>query len=197
MAAYTNIVAAIAKAVMEARLKVLDEVQAYVLDKVDEDSAEAIKELFDGFKEEFNKSVEDEMKEVKTMKKKGGRKNSSASENTEKRTRKATPYNVFVSENMKRFKVENPSFNGKQIMKMAMDAWKAMSDDEKTAYREKINRQSTSEEDSATEHEPEHVEEPVKKTGKGAAKKTPAPKKGKGKAKASEIEEDEETSDNE
>ena len=51
---YANIVAAIAKEVQEARLKVLEDVQAYVLDKVDEESAEAIKELFDDFALCFN-----------------------------------------------------------------------------------------------------------------------------------------------
>ncbi len=172
MATYSNIVSEIAKAVREARLKVLDDVEAYVLDKVDEDSADAIKELFNDFKEKFNKDVEEEMKELK----KKGRKSTKTADG-EKRTRKPTPYNVFVSETMKRFKVENPTFNGKQIMKMAMESWKAMSDEEKTAYREKVTRQqSTTDEEILAEESP--VEEPPKPAKKPAAKGA----KNKGKA---------------
>ncbi len=188
MASYSNIVSAIAKAVSDARLKVLDDVEAYVLDKVDEDSAEAIKELFNDFKEKFTKDIEEEMKEMK----KKGRKSAKTADG-EKRTRKPTPYNVFVSETMKRFKVENPTFNGKQIMKMAMEAWKAMSDEEKTAYREKVTRQqSTTDEESTVDADESPVEEPPKPAKKPAAKGTKSNKGKAGKAKPKDEDEDSE-----
>ena len=173
--AYSNIVSAITKTVLEARLKVLEDVQAFVLSKVDEDSAEAIKEFFDDFRKEFNKTVEEESKLVKKGKGRAGAKNG------EKRTRKPTPYNMFVSENMKRFKQENPKLNGKETMKMAMEAWSALSDEEKKAYREKVlSETESSEEDKKSEKVEEESEKESEEESEPEpeVKKKPAAKKG-------------------
>jgi len=144
---YANIISAIAKEVQEARLKVLEDVQAFVLDKVDEESAEAIKELFDDFRKEFDKTLKEETVAIKKGVKKG-----SGAKTGEKKTggsgRKPTAYNMFVSENMKRFKNENPSLKGKETMKLAMEAWGALSEEQKNEYRKKMAAGAESVEES-------------------------------------------------
>ena len=185
--AYSNIVAAIAKTVLEARVKVLEDIKTFVIEKVDEDSADTFKELFDDFRKEFDKTVEEESKGLLKGGRKGkGAKKGGGAAGGEKRTRKPTPYNMFVSENMKRFKQENPALNGKETMKMAMEAWSALSDDEKKAYREKMLSSSGSEEEKEEkesekedETEPEEEKEPEPEPEpEPEEKKKPAAKKG-------------------
>lgn len=154
-------------------MKVLEDVQTYVIDKVDEDSVDAIKELFDDFRKEFEKAMEEEAKQNKVSKKKGSK--GAGGDAAPKRTRKPTPYNMFVSENMKRFKQENPALNGKETMKMAMEAWSALSEDDKKAYREKVLAEQENSSDKEMEEEPKTEESEEEKEPEVEEKK---PKKG-------------------
>jgi len=48
-----------------------------------------------------------------------------------------TPYIMFVQENMKLIKEENPTLPGKDIMRKVCEKWKAITDEEKQKYHDK------------------------------------------------------------
>jgi len=119
MTSYTNIVAAIDNTVSEAKLSMLDDVQTFILDKVDEDSASAIKELFDEYRAKFTKEMAEAKKSSKKLFKEKGKK-----EKKPKTDRKPSAYNVFVGDKIKEIRAANPGMVAKDAMKLAMAAWK-------------------------------------------------------------------------
>jgi hypothetical protein len=108
----------ISKLIIETRLDVVDKVRSYLKDKLEMEDAD-LTELIDGFKDTLELSV----KELKANKK--GK--DSDSDDKPKKKRIAGPYNIFLGEQIKQFKLDNPdSKESKKFMSMAQDAWKAL-----------------------------------------------------------------------
>lgn len=55
-----------------------------------------------------------------------------------------TPYIMFVQENMKIIKEENPTLPGKDIMRKVCEKWKSITDEEKQKYQDKCAAATTS-----------------------------------------------------
>ncbi len=119
MTSYTNIVAAIDNIVSDAKLSMLDDVQKFILDKVDEDSSNAIKELFEEYRSKFTKELAEAKKSSKKLFKEKGKKDKKP-----KTDRKPSAYNIFVGEKIKEIRTANPGMVAKEAMKLAMAAWK-------------------------------------------------------------------------
>jgi hypothetical protein len=112
---------AIAKLVVETRLDVVDKVKAYLKDKLEMEESD-LTELIDGFKETLDLTAK-----TATKSKKGKKDDSSDGEEKIKKKRAAGPYNIFLGEQIKQFKIDNPeSKESKKFMSMAQDAWKAL-----------------------------------------------------------------------
>jgi hypothetical protein len=169
---YPSIAAAVSAAIHESNLSTLDKFVTYLSDHIDDDGVAEIRQHMNQFKVTMTEEHVDTLK--KSKKEKAGA--------LPKKKREPTPYNKFIGETMKALKTENPSTSGKEIMKMAMDQWKAMSESEKAEYRSNSSTSSKSdaeeEEDhnsdveSAPEPEPEPV--PAAKQTKRGGKKTKA-----------------------
>ncbi len=56
-----------------------------------------------------------------------------------------TPYILFVQENMKLIKEENPTLPGKDIMRKVCEKWKTISDEDKKKYQDKCATATSSE----------------------------------------------------
>ena len=94
------------------------------------------------------------------------------------------PYTLFVTEQMKEIRSENPDVSNTDVMKLAGEKWRGMSDSEKKPYYEKCGTTLPSQTESK---EKKHVVEkdekkpatvastPVKKSTTTTAKTSPAP----------------------
>jgi hypothetical protein len=117
---YPQIISAVNAAVTAANAKLFDELKAFIVEEIDEESAEAITALFDKFKEEKMSQVQ--AVEPKAKKAKKGEK--ADKEVKEKTKRAPSAYNIFVSEKMKELRAADSSLGGKDAMKQAMAMWK-------------------------------------------------------------------------
>lgn len=115
LSAYPQIVQAIENTLVETKLKFLEEVEKYVLGKMEDESATVVKEFFDEFRTTFQKEVADAKKAAT----KGAKK-----EKKEKADRKPSEYNIFVGEKIKEIRTQNPGMPAKEAMKLAMTLWK-------------------------------------------------------------------------
>ena len=112
---FASINAAVSKVVLEAKLKTLDDLLAFMETEVDVD--DELKESFEKFKAQI-KANHKETPEKKTRKSK----KESDGEAETKPKRKASLFNIYVREKMAEIKAENPGLKG-GAMKMASEAW--------------------------------------------------------------------------
>jgi len=116
MASYANVISAVEAAVAEAKQKLFEDVKAYIMGEIDDDSVEAIKDLFDKFVEDNAKTFE----KPKKSKKRG-----SDEDKPVKAKRAPSEYNKFVGQKMKDIRAADPSLSAKEAMKLAMQEWNA------------------------------------------------------------------------
>ena len=123
MASLSNVVVAVEAVVAEAKQKLFDDLKNFIMGELDEDSVEAIKELFDKFQENNAKSFE---APVAPKAKKGGKKGAApdGEEKPAKAKRAPSEYNKFVSEKMKELRAEDETLSAKAAMQKAMGMWK-------------------------------------------------------------------------
>jgi len=194
MAAYTAIVSAVAKTVMEAKLKVVDDLVAFLETKIEVD--DELKAIFGSFKDSLK---ENEEKAVKAVSKKGKGKASDSSDG-EKKKRAPSLFNLFVKDKMPELKAQHPEIkDGKQMISLASEAWK--SDPLALFLKEKVPELKKEDADSDTEALYKKakamfkgVESGAESEGEEKPKKAPTAKKAGGK-KAKKVEPEEEASD--
>lgn len=131
---FPTVTKAISKVVFEAKQTVIDELMAYLDNKivVDDD----LKAIFNEFKASITIPVEKVVKEKKGKGKKG--KVDSDEEVVEKKKRAPSAFNLFIKDIMPQIKAAHPDVkNGKELMSLAADAWK--SDPKGIFIKEKID----------------------------------------------------------
>jgi hypothetical protein len=114
---YPTVNQAIAKLMMEARLKVVDELEA-ALECEEEEFKAAIKKFRDSLVESEEKMVKDAGKKSKKAAK------SASDSDDSKKKRQASCFNLFVKDIMPTIAAENPEMKGKETMAAASAAWK-------------------------------------------------------------------------
>ena len=119
MTSYNAILVAVDNTILDAKLAMLNDIQKFILEKVDDDSSEAIRELFDDFRTGFNREVAEAKKTTKKLGKERVKK-----EKKPKGDRKPSVYNVFVGQKIKEIRASNPGLVAKEAMRQAMEAWK-------------------------------------------------------------------------
>ena len=118
--AFPTVCVAIAKVVMDAKLKVVEDLAAFLETKIEMDDD------MKGFLVEFKNSLKDaEDKAVKEAGKKGKKSKSSDSSDTEKKKRAPSVFNLYVKDVMPEIKATHPDIkNGKQLIALAGEDWK-------------------------------------------------------------------------
>ena len=119
---FSGVKKSVEKVVLDVKTKVIDEFETYVKENVDEESFEALKELFAGFKNNLSTLSLKLDEDVQT--KKGSRKSKKASDGTVKEKKALSPYNIFIKETIESLKKNNPEMKGQELMKKATEAWK-------------------------------------------------------------------------
>ncbi len=148
---------AVRKTVRDTKYSLFDQIRDYVISNMDASHKQECDDLFDSFKTEFlDNATHDEENKDNVSK--------------VRRKRKVAPYNKFLSEEMKRFKSEDSTLSGKEVMKKALESWQSLSEDEKINYRAKINGELLESNDVELEIRP-HAEGSVKRTQKTNKKK--------------------------
>jgi hypothetical protein len=118
--ALTNVNNAIAKLVVETRIEIVDKMKAYLKEKLEMEESD-LNELVD----EFKNTLDLKVKDIKVTKK--GKKNEEEGEEKTKKKRVAGPYNLFLGEQIKMFKIQDPeSKESKKFMSNAQEAWKTL-----------------------------------------------------------------------
>jgi hypothetical protein len=102
--------------------KVVDEVQATTLEKVFEFVKDQVKDTqkFTTDFEEFKKTLKQETGVLFATTPDSSKKSSS-----ERKKRAPSEYNTFIGTKIKELKEKNADKNGKELMKLAIEAWKA------------------------------------------------------------------------
>jgi hypothetical protein len=119
---YPTVNQAIAKLIMEAKLKVVDDLET-ALECEEEEFKAAIKKFRDSLVESEEAAVKDAGKKSKRAAKTA--KTSAASgSNDSKKKRQASCFNLFVKDIMPSIAAENPEMKGKETMAAASAAWK-------------------------------------------------------------------------
>lgn len=111
---------AVEKLVVEAKTKVVLDFEQFIQSKVDEETFDSLKDLFDEYKDTMSKLVVklDDDPVSKKGKRKGGGQEPSV------HVKKAlSPYNIFIKNKIKELKVQFPDMKGQQLMKTATEAW--------------------------------------------------------------------------
>ena len=120
MASYPAIVSAVDAAVIASKKKLFDDLKAFIVGELDEDSVEAIKELFDRFEKDNSLDAVPEAPKPT----KGTKKSKKNDDKPEKAKRAPSDYNKFVGEKMKEIRAANPELKAKEAMQQAMALWK-------------------------------------------------------------------------
>jgi hypothetical protein len=179
---------AVAKTVMEAKLKVVDDLVAFLETKIEVD--DELKTIFGSFKESLKETEEKAVKAVSKKGKKGG------ADEVEKKKRAPSLFNLYVKDKMPELKAQHPEVkDGKQMIAFASEAWK--SDPLALFLKEKVPEMKKEESDSDTESLYKKAKAMFKGVESGAEseaedkpKKAPAAKKAaakKGKKAAEEV----------
>ena len=126
----------VTKAINDMRQDLFDELRDYVVKNMDEDTQVQCDEIFLSFQREC---MNDDRYAAKP--------------NKVRRKRKISLYNMFLSDEMKRIKSEEPALNGSEVMKKAICVWNVLSDSEKEAARDKYR--------AKTPQDPKGSEEPM------------------------------------
>ena len=114
---------AVAKLVVETRIEMVVKLMEFLKGKVDKDELEMEVSDINDLVNEFKETIDLDVKEVKKSK---GKK-SDGSDKPEKKKRVAGPYNLFLGDQIRQFKIDDPeSKESKKFMSKAQDAWKAL-----------------------------------------------------------------------
>jgi hypothetical protein len=121
MAAFAAITAAVDTVVFDAKHKVINDFKTFLEEKIDFDDD------MKGYFEEFLNSIKKPSPPSKSKKtsKKNATNADEGSASTEKRKRKPSAYNMYISTKMAEIKANDPSKKGKDLMKAAIEAWNA------------------------------------------------------------------------
>ncbi len=157
---FSQITVAVQKIITETKVQLVDELQTFITDKLDEDSTEAIVELFKEFKLKLANRAADDMKKVHV---KGKRAPKAA--DGEKKTKKPSEYNMFVGTKIKELRAADSTLNGRDAMKKAIGLWKEFKEARSHSEGEK-------EEEKKVEKPKKKAEKDEKKVEKKATKKT-------------------------
>ena len=125
---YIGVKKAVEKVVLDVKSKVIVEFDAYVKEHVDEESYEAMKELFEGFQKQLAALVLklDETDPATAKASAGSQKKGQKVATSEPKPKKAlSPYNIFIKETIESIKRDHPEMKGQELMKAATEAWKA------------------------------------------------------------------------
>jgi hypothetical protein len=115
---------AVAKLVVETRSDMVEKIREFLKGKVDKEELEMEVSDINDLVDEFKKTIDLDVKEVKKTK---GKKSSDDTEKPEKKKRVAGPYNLFLGDQIRQFKIDDPeSKESKKFMSKAQDAWKAL-----------------------------------------------------------------------
>ena len=106
--AFPTVDIVVAKIIMETKMKVIEDMIAFIDTKVELD--DEMIELFSKFKESLKLSEEENIK--KTLKKE------------KKKKRPPSVYNLFIKDQIANFKKIHPDKNGMQLMALAVKQWK-------------------------------------------------------------------------
>ena len=116
---FSGVKKSVEKVILDVKSKVLTEFETYVKENVDEESFEAMKELFAGYKTQLS-SLAVKLEEESTGKtSKRGKKGSCA---VPKEKKALSPYNIFIKETIESLKKNNPEMKGQELMKKATEA---------------------------------------------------------------------------
>ena len=113
---YTNVTKAVVALVADTKTKQFEDLKAFVLGKVDADSAEALTEIFDEYKTTLEASLAADKKKASKP---------PVAEKKEKVKRPPSEYNLFIGAEMKKLRAATPSMTAKEAMAAAIQAWKA------------------------------------------------------------------------
>jgi hypothetical protein len=119
--AFPTVQSAVAKVVMDAKLKVFDDLVTFLDTKIEID--DELKAALAGFKDSLKESEEKAVK-VAGKKSKKAAADSSDSSDSEKKKRAPSVFNLFVKDEMPSIKLKNPDVkDGKQLMGLASEQW--------------------------------------------------------------------------
>lgn len=108
---------AVAKVVMEVKLRVIDDLIAYIETKIEAD--EDLRKIFNEFKDVMRQNDE------KAIKIAGKKSKKSSDNNVEKKKRQPSVFNLYVKDIMPSIRSNNPDVkDGKQLISFAAQAWK-------------------------------------------------------------------------
>jgi len=106
--AYPSVISAVSAIVVLERTKFFEELKSYILSNVDDDSSEALKDMFTSFEDMHLSKTAKTTKEEKIVKTK----------------RAPSDYNRFVGEKIKELRASDTSLSAKDAMQQAMVLWK-------------------------------------------------------------------------
>lgn len=112
--ALNNLLKTVNVLVEETSMNTVDKLAVFLKEKIEFDSD--MQELFDEFKTSLKTSLKNEAK----GKKRGGKHLDS-----NKKKRQASVYNLFIKDKMAEIKQQQPELKGKELMKAAIEMWKA------------------------------------------------------------------------
>lgn len=100
--------------------KIVDEVQTSTTDKVFEFVKTQVKNEaeFTAAFEEFKKTLKSEVASLFSI-------SEPVKKGADRKKREPSQYNIFIGEKIKELKASNSEKNGKELMKLAIEAWKA------------------------------------------------------------------------
>ncbi len=113
MSSYPSVNSAIAKVLLETKLKVIDDLIVFMDSKIEID--DDMKEMFDEFKISIQES---DTKTIKAVAK------GNTTNVKEKKKRSPSVFNLFVKNKQAELKTQHPEESGKNIIGMASKAWK-------------------------------------------------------------------------
>lgn len=122
---YPTMISAIADALHDSNLKVLDKFTEYLVERIGHTDVESFKGYVDEFKKQMNAEHDVECKKMKKT---------SKPTKVEKKKRAPTGYSLFVGMQMKKIKEENPNMPGTEVMTQAMKYWSSLTPEEKSKY---------------------------------------------------------------
>ena len=116
--AYPSITSALAKIVMDAKMKVMSDLIEQLESEFDmkDDSMEDLKNFFEKFQKDLKSSEEEVVKIAGKKSKKDG---------TEKKKRAPSAYNLFIKDMSPVLKEKNPNVKGKELMALTSAEWKS------------------------------------------------------------------------
>ena len=121
--AYPVVISAVNAAVADAKKALFADLKNFVMTELDEDSIDAIKELFDKYEEVNAKSFE--VPKLPTKGKKSKKTDSDVDESKPAKAKRApSSYNKVVGEKMKELRAADVYLSAKEAMQKAMLLWK-------------------------------------------------------------------------